>query len=219
MEAIKTQVVIHAWKGGQEIFDMLLPYWEAHNLPILVVCPSDSIVETRHPLFLAGPHGQAGEATFIRWRNEVGYLWRQPFDAWVIFEYDSLCLDPKLTVLPGLRGIIADNLEGSRFMCDRYVIPPWTFDRETLGKLHKASLDHPEVNEWGYDDRILAAWAKLGGVPMFDHVLVFHAPGGGSTIMPEQYEALRDAVRAGATMFHGIKSRECLDVIKAAMRP
>ena len=215
---MNTQIVINAWGGDQRTFDMLMPYWEAHQLPILVTHPYNSAVKTRYPTFVSGPREQGGIGAHTRWVSEIQYLWTQPYDAWAIFEYHSLLLQRDVPILSGLRGIIADNIQGKAFMCDRYVIPPWTFNRESLGKIIQAMKDHPEIYEGGNDDRLLCAWAQTGGVPVLDHEHPFHAPGGGSTILPTQYQALRESVKAGAVFIHGIKSKETLDVIKAAMR-
>jgi hypothetical protein len=214
---VKIQVVINAWAGGQAIFDRLMPFWKAHGLPIIVVCPSNSKVKTTLPIFEAGPAGQAGPNTFTRWKNELKFLRTLDYDGYVIFEYDSVCLDRGLIVKPGLRGIGADSQEA--YMASYYVIPPWTLDRESLNKLCHAAIDHPEIYENGHDDRLLCAWALAAGVPILDHDRPFHAPGGGATIVPEQYEALRIAVENGAVWIHGLKSQDALDVaVKARAR-
>ena len=217
----KLLVVVNAWGGGQSIFEMLLPYWEDHNLPIIVACPWDSQVETKHDKFLSGPQQQAGAGTFTRWRNTMAFLNHIQYDGYVIFEYDSVCLDPVIEVKPGLRGLVADPIldeQRGRFMCDKYAIYPYTMGRETVERLYAAMSQHPEIYEDGYDDRLLCAWAKAGGVELHDHDRPFHAPGGGATITPGQFPALRQAVLDGACWIHGIKHRETLDVIEQAMK-
>ena len=206
-------VVITAWGGGQQVFDMLAPFWEMHGLPILVACPKNSRVSTKHRVFCYGMADHTGPAAIARWVNLLNFLWTEPHDIWVIFEYDSLCLDPQLYVRPGFYGIDRPNFEGARFMASHYLGPPWTIDRESLRRLRQVANVHHEVYEHGCDDRYLAALAMIAGVPMLNHDRAVYIPG--AVITSGHYDMVRKAIRGGGTYVHGVKTQECLNAVVA----
>jgi hypothetical protein len=212
---VKTLIVINAWAGGQDTFDRNLPLWEKLGLPIVVACPTDSQVRTGHVQLAIGLASYAGPNSRTRWAFLLSFLAGLQYDGFVLVEYDSLSLCKTFDILPGLHGIVQPNLEGDKFLCDQFVNPPWTLDKASLVKMARVAGKFPQIDEGGWDDRLLAAWAQVAGVP-----ILRYEEGGFSRgkIEPHDFPALTVAIARGYRWLHGVKSQEAFDAVMAAAK-
>lgn len=196
----------------QATFDRHLPFWEAHKLPILVVSPEDDPVKTRHQMLLTARASHSGDEALGRLKCMIEALCRTTFRYHLIFEYDSICLDPeRVKFQPGLYGNLFKNLDGkeiSNFMAWIYPNPPWLVDINSLRKMRNVMNEYP-ISEHGFADRFLAALAVCAGVPILHHI-----PRGYSRAPLElgaHWKELKQAISKGGRMIHGIKTESVLN--------
>lgn len=203
------KVAIIAHGSAQQTFDRHLKYWEALDPRLSVYCPADDAVNTSHTRILSGNRGRATGDSIKRLRKILKDFLETEEKFLVIFEYDSICLEPEwLQVDEGiLYGNAMMNLD-PRFIAPRYLNPPWMMSRDVAFALDSAADRYPSIFETGEVDRWISAMAHLAGVPMLDF-----SPRGftrgtiGHEHLPEMFAAIYD----GASMIHGLKHGVLLD--------
>lgn len=207
-------LLIHGHGRAQDVFDRHLPLWQRHGCPITVFSPDEnplntSLQKVNHPY-----HGQGKDSSKL-WELFLVWMIEQPEEEFVIFEYDSFCLSKEIQFKKGLSGVVLDNLSGNSFMNHRYCGHPLGLDKYSAAKMLLVLREYPDVIEQGYIDRMYPALASLAGIP-----LLGWNPRGlcYNTILPEHIQQLKDSITSGGRMFHGIKTKEMLDVCLETMR-
>lgn len=207
---MKLFILVTAHGRAQVTFDRHLPFWLAHNPDELIICsPANDIVKAKGfwqlPAFEASHHGPE---SYKRLMFGLRHAFDCGADFYVLFEYDSLCLEPRLDFLPGFQCIVQRNPGDREYATDTWPNFPVIMDHDTLGVLLGMARKFPDLQENGYQDRIMGALAAKAGIQ-----LVEHQPKGYShnTILPDHLAEFQAALLTGATMIHGIKDRLTLN--------
>lgn len=215
MNNLRTCTVVMAHGKAQGTFDRHLPYWERNGSLRFIVCPADDLIRTKHPVLAIGRSSHHNAAANARFKELFHVLGMMDFDYFWIHEYDSICVDPEPPDLDPkkLWGNLWHNTEPKRFTGRQFFHQPLFLPREILGILLMHMERIPDASEEGFQDRFLGLAVDLAGVPFAGYENLGFSR---NTIEPEH---LRDAVaarKAGATLFHGIKSAMVLDAIVRA---
>lgn len=199
---------------NQALFDQHLPYWEKHQCPILVIHPVDKPIKTAHERAAVGQSCHQGLGTLHRlkffFERRVMFV-----GSLFIYEDDSICLDVNQSYYSaGFFGNVfrdIDGLEGglerTRFTSPIYSNPPWVVDWNSLSRMRE-KFESYSLWEEGSQDRVLAAYAHLAGVPILNHRPRGYSRG---TIDWNLHEwEVKRAIAEGGVMIHGIKTPEIL---------
>lgn len=200
----------------QAIFDRHLPFWEHHGWPIIVITPKTKPLDTTHERIFCGDHGHSGANAYSRVHCLLKLLSERRYRFAIIHEYDSICLDQSPRMRIGLCGNVWPNYDPSRFMTLRYANPPWTLDRRSAVAMWEAMNRWPDVEEEGFNDRLLPALAEIAGVPM----LGFNNEGySNDTLLERDRDMLEFRIkRKRACWIHGIKTEAALNVVLKAWK-
>lgn len=193
---------------AQEVFAQHQPLWEAMGQDILVASPEDKPLQSKYENLIWGKASHSGMKSYDRAKNLFLSLLGRRYEYYLLFEYDAFCLDPNPTLQPGLYGTLEPNMEPHRFQADPYAVNPYSIDRATLKQLWQSILDHPTIMEAGLFDRLLTSWALASGITPKDWQGGFAR----NTILESERAELTDALNAGATWIHGVKTREIFDL-------
>lgn len=204
-------VAVIAHGKAQATFDRHLPLWEAHGAPVMVFCPNNDPIKTRHVRHSCGEAAHHGIEANRRLRYIIRTLAAVDSEFFLIYEYDSFCLDPQPTLQKGWSGVLAPTECLASWIAYRYSTPPWMVDKESLELMAEQAVRYPAIVEKGYADRWFAAMAQTMGVPILGY-----EPGGFSndTILPSQIPDMEKFITAGTTMFHGVKEEWMLKLIQ-----
>lgn len=217
----ETLVVVMAHREAQATFDRHYSYWKSHDADMLVVCPQDSVIQTKEDVLAIGRrshHGEEANARFLRMLSLIGEL---NYNDFIIYEYDSLCIDCNYALIfPDLaremrvlRSNQWDNTEPHKFRGRHYFHPPLAFSIEVLTELNKVAIAVRPSDEGGFWDRLLGVMVDMANL---------QADGWGldgfsrNTIEPHDLPAAIEAKRKGAVWFHGIKTEQCLRALEKA---
>lgn len=96
-------------EGDAERIRMLLPYYEHHYCPVVIMSPEDAPIKKMGPHICrhAGRRAYIGQASLDRQRDHLRMLLEYPHKYFLLNDSDSLCVDP--------------------------IIPPWLYDDENKG--------------------------------------------------------------------------------------
>lgn len=196
---------------AQAVFQRHMLFWKRHELPMLVCCPKDDPIEIGLERFLVSTSEGAGSLAHLRLHQLLLHLSQSEHSHHVIFEYDSFSLKAKLDFDNGFFANVQDNAERERFIAHRYANFPWVIDAVSLKKMLEIALQYPAMTEHGHNDRWVSALAFLANVP-----LMHFRPKGASTDVwnDGNFKQLAEAVKAGATMIHGVKSEWIFDYLR-----
>jgi hypothetical protein len=91
-------VSIHCYAGDRHQVEELMPFYEHHQAPIVVVSPSDSQVHNMgaHICRAAGRVGYIGQHTWDRQHLQLKLLLDYPQKWFLLNDSDSFCILPKL---------------------------------------------------------------------------------------------------------------------------
>lgn len=134
-------------------------------------------------------------------------------DWFALFEYDAICLSPKLPdwlYVDGIWGNVHHETNHSDFLGSRYLHPPLFLGRAALEKIVETGDKYPQHFERNYWDRWIGLICELGGVTIHGYGKYGFSH---NTIEPEHIPGAVEAARFGCLLFHGIKTQECLDAI------
>ncbi len=203
-------VIVAAHGKAQATFDRHLPFWRRHQTLIKVVCPKDDLVKVPPDIELItegfGQHSGAHSDQRMQRMLELAEGRRT-----IIYEYDSICLEPeKLDLCDGLLGNVHLNTD-KRFVAPRYVNPPWSLDGQSTQQMLEVRMRYPDVKE-NFHDRTISALAHLAGVPILDYLPVGYS---NDTLTWRDKWGIAEMIGHGGTMIHGIKSeRQLQDVLE-----
>jgi hypothetical protein len=218
---MKTLVTIFAHRGAEEVCRRHFTQWAKHQSDILILSPTDLPIrrDLKHPNLFYANSGQSqysGPRAICRFKTAFNWLALLPYDRHLIFEYDAFCLTKQIP-------IPADQFFGNRKATNNYpwslafktphlFYAPWLLSSVTLKRLCAAFQSIPDNQEGGCFDRYLdlamtraaiqsADWADLG----FAMETITY---------PLGVDHMREAIKYGATMLHGIKT---VQVFSAAL--
>lgn len=95
----KILLSIHGYAGDEKQIHELLPFYEHHNLPIVVISPSDSPIDKVGPHICwhgAGLRGYTGQLSWDRQQEQMKHLLTYEVDWFFMNDADSFCLNPVL---------------------------------------------------------------------------------------------------------------------------
>lgn len=216
---MKARIIIFAHGAYQSMFDMNLPFWESHSFPILVVCPIGHPIKSTHQVVELGGIGSSGPQMIERHIKAMIHSALEHSDYYVFFECDSLCISKELPLKSGLWGNTFRSVDPDyghhqeKWITWQYLNFPWIIDHASMCRIICTSLMFPEMQEGGFVDRWIAALAQCAGVPM----IRFSPRGFTRSVIdfnnPENASEIEAVIKAGGTMFHGIKTKTDLDFI------
>lgn len=216
-----TLVVVMAHAEAQATYDRHYRFWKAHDCDMLVVCPQDSVVQTKEQVLAIGRRSHHGEEANARFLSMLSFLEAMDYFDFIVHEYDSLCIDPDAAEEfplthgsnPKLRGNRWDNTEPNRFHGKHYFHPPLSFGKEVLKQLNQAALKVHPRDEEGFWDRLVGWMADIAGLETGTW-----GDNGFSrnTIEPEHLLGAVSARRNGAVWLHGIKDARTLHALEHA---
>jgi len=166
---LKTLISIHAYAGDQELVKSLMPFHEAHGLPICILSPEDSPV-TFLPSVLLGRRAYIGQDSLDRQLLHLRYLLAQPYDFYLMHDSDSLCISPKIPDF-----IFTEDTFFSNEVVDPRphatpgfpklaYQPSYAMPREVLEKIVAVALSVPVDSVCPYIDNIVMRWVVSAGV-------------------------------------------------------
>lgn len=201
----------HGEKSAQATFDRHLPFWRAHELPILVFTPEDNPVKTGLTTIKLGKASHHSAEANKRFRLMLDLLYDLPQQRFAFFEYDSICLDRRLPRHPPSVGVFGNVFNNSdpKFAGSQFVHPPLMFDRETVHRILVSCRYIPDSAEFGFWDRWLGLVCDTGRIPMYS----YGPEGYSENTVAEGSASARAAVCGGAIMIHGIKAAGVLDML------
>lgn len=189
---------------------------------MLVFCPEDDPVRTGLQTFMVGRAQHHGRDAAERFRFMLRTARDLDYERYLFFEYDSICLEPKIPdesiECPGaFFGNGFGNSDRRVFRARNFYHPPLYFGRPSLDAWLKEEPYHNSDDEDGMWDRqcatiierselASASWGECG----FSR----------NTIEPGSADSRLavEAVLKGATMIHGIKHPEILELLVSAYR-
>jgi hypothetical protein len=213
MNTASTLLIIMAHKEGQATFDRHCVHWAYHRAEILVFCPRNSIVQTSWPVLAIGTASHHDAMANWRFRQLFEVLERTIYDNFFLLEYDAICFHPELPLsyCGQINANLWQNTEPLRFKGSTYLHPPLAFSKDILKRINKAARTVPDSESEGFWDRQLGLWCDIAKVP----------PAGWNergfsrnTIQDSDIPSAVTARKAGAFLFHGIKT---LNVLNALM--
>lgn len=217
----------HADYGAQLAFDRHLPFWRAHGLPMIAMCPSDSAVRTGLNTLLIGKRGHHSAEANGRFRMLLTALSKLGnFDRHVIFEYDSLCLVPELPYVKnhavcGIafrddRPVRHFQLSNVPFEGKIFIHPPLIMTTVTILRVLESMRKLPYDAENGMWDRMLGLACERADIPVYSFREKGFAYSQNTIKHPHEISEACEAARNGAVLFHGIKQKEVLEAIVKA---
>lgn len=214
MNPLRTFTVVMAHAEAQQTFDRHLQYWQRNGSMRMVMCPADSIIRTDYPVLAIGRKSHHGAMANHRFKELLGHLLMLDFDRFIIHEYDSLCVDD-VPALDSVRfwGNVWTNTEPHRFMSSHYFHPPLIIPKDSLARLVWSLIQIPDEAELGFWDRLIGLAVDRSNVAFGSYDRIGFSR---NTIEPGDIPAAVAARKAGATMFHGVKTEEVLNAIVSA---
>ena len=215
---MKTLTCIQAHHGVEEICRRHLCYWSAHA-DVIFFCPWNSCLtgDWKEPIILGLPgdlSSHHGTAATRRLRTLFKVLSAiTNYDYYVVAEYDGIYLGEPSVRNGELGGsLFLDYTADSKFVGHHFPHCPWTMDGWVLKRLLAGLNKLPDDAEDGMADRLIGLACEREGIPFHDF-LAAHEGYSQNTIEPKHEAELVAAVKAGAKMFHGVKSAWVLHTI------
>lgn len=212
---MKTLLTVMAHADAQHIFDRHFQYWNTGDHHVMVMCPQDSMVRSFVPVLGIGTKCHHGPASIARFRRLLHFLCETDYDWFIIHEYDSIELPTRNGVLhyadPDKHWHrIYSNLftaDQPQFKGHHFLHPPLSMSKGVLKRIAQEGCHVGDDAEQSFWDRWLGLVCEQAGVEMKGY-----DDNGFSRNTIEQHDipAAVAARRAGATMFHGVKSGEVL---------
>lgn len=208
-------VIIMAHREAEATCRRHLPLWQSHNCDMIFYCPLNSIVNVGYPVLahgLASHHDTMANERFLKL---LCLLEKTIYNQFIIYEYDAMSLRSDLSsfrkpdVLYG--NVFRDNRPEREFIGTTFVHPPLIFGRTALRRMLDVQIS-PSL-EHGFWDRLLGLMIERAEIQTFDFLAAGHGFAR-NTIEPPEYATARNAARAGAYLFHGVKTEECLNHLR-----
>lgn len=212
-------IMAHSGPGVAERIEDHMPFWKAHGARMILTSPYNSRVNIPStdcvPIGLAEHHGQN---SIRRFRETLACAARIGSEWTMVNEYDSFCSTPEISAqimnTPGLWcNRFTNDKKDARFTAEFFCHPPLLMDKRSLFAILGASEVLEDYAQGGFWDRWIAKAADLSGVDVHGYCAAGFAM---NTIEESNLPAAREAAKAGAVFWHGIKSRNAFE---AATKP
>lgn len=227
----KVLVSVHGYAGDSSQIHALLPWYEHHGFPVVIVTPEDSKIKKVGPHIcrFAGKRAYTGQLSWDRQIAQMKLLLEyKEFDWFLMNDSDSFMLDPVLPdYLYEYENTIYSNLvDDFRKPGESWEgLPPWPNDyhngfplqasqppyfcsRKVLEKL--VSLPHQEACPiTPFIDWLLIVLPVLAGV----HLKPFRNCASCESVTPLGIGQLSKCVKNGATAIHSVKTRGVADLL------
>src|SRR6185503_2968878 len=84
--------------GDEGRIRMLLPYYEHHECPVVIMSPSDAPIKAMGPHICrqAGKRAYTGQTSLDRQRDHLRILLEYPFKHYLLNDSDSCCFEPEI---------------------------------------------------------------------------------------------------------------------------
>lgn len=194
--------------GAQETFARHMPIWEALGCDIRVFCPTDDWPTNSfgHPVIGYGKAAHSGSEAMERFYHMLRWMeGAEKYDTFLVQEYDSFSLEMPEFISCSANWMFMKQPGWISEMCCH---PPLAMTRGVLSDTIAAIGKLPFHAERGMWDRVMALAVKKEDVNFMGKYGFSR-----NTIEPEHYEDLRKAVAGGAKHYHGVKTKEVLDMI------
>lgn len=215
---MKVLQLIAVHDDAQMCFDRHVPIWKANNVDNIIVSPIGRPVKTDLPLFEIGENSHHGISNTLRWLELMKFLFSfKEFDAYVLQDYDAICLRREIPI-PELFGATMQSNSDPGFKGKRYPHSPMVFSKSGLSLIldstHRVPIVH-DLHDAHFMDRWLGYLCEVCKIPITDHDALHWGYTRNTIEGPMIQEAVNNA-RNGWFMFHGVKTKECLQLIQAA---
>lgn len=216
-----TLIVVSGYAGDAHQMEELLPYYEHHQRPLLVLSPDDSPIPTlgSHVGVSAGKRAYIGQASLDRQPRHLLTALELPYEWYLFNDSDSICISPEIPsyLYEDPDVIWSNEVEDEREkgchdpLPHIAMQPPYFMSRKILRELviHGAQTADPITP---FIDWYMVQIAYAAGVPHrnFRDGVCF------STLAEEHVQLMEGLVRGGAKMLHSIKSGEVAARMKEA---
>lgn len=94
-----TLVAVCGYEGDAHQIRNLMPYYQHHQCPVLVLSPDDSPIMARNPQIwtrTGGKRAYIGQESLDRQAKHLQILLEYPFKHFLVNDSDSVCLSPRL---------------------------------------------------------------------------------------------------------------------------
>ncbi len=227
-------VSVHGYAGDAHQARILLPMFEHHQAPIVIISPEDSPIEALGPhiCVFAGKRAYIGQDSWDRQLLQMKRLLDFPADFYFMNDSDSFCLTPELPRylfdhpdvffsnqvtdfrVPGQTW--TDEHSSTTWSTNYHegypliaMQPPYFCSRPTLEKL-VAVGPRPACPLTPFIDWMMVEYCINAGVQYHP----FERGASCETITPNGREQMRQCILdRGATMIHSVKSQEALNDI------
>jgi hypothetical protein len=205
--------MIMAHAGAQHIVDRHMPIWLAEpDTDVVLTAPRDSMVQSQWPVVAIGYASHHSPLAIQRFREILRFMSRMRYENYRLHEYDSLCIGPPTVAA-------YDSLYSNLFFADQpqfkghsFTHPPLTMGAVTIQRLVEAFDRVGDDVEKCFWDRAVGYLCEENNIPLKG----YDARGfSRNTIEQGDIAAAVSAARAGAVMFHGVKSDAVLKAIRA----
>lgn len=228
-------VSVHGYAGDQQQVHDLLPAFEHHQRPVLIVSPEDSPITKvgPHTCIHAGKRAYIGQDSWDRQYLQMKKLLEYPFDFYFLNDSDSFCLTPELPpylFTPGdtvysnqvtdfrAPGQTWTDSSGSVTWPDDYhkgypliaMQPPYFIPRDCLERIVKVGK-RPACITTPFIDWYMVEVCVDAGVKH----LPFQTGASCETVTPNGIETMKNCIaRKGATFIHSVKTKEVFDDLR-----
>jgi len=130
--------------GDVERIRMLLPFYEHHECPVVIMSPSDAPIRELGPHICrqAGKRAYTGQESLDRQRDHLRILLEYPFDWYLLNDSDSCCITPEIPpkfYRYGSNTFWSNEVNETRPHESPYpkiaLHPPYFVHRQTLGQM------------------------------------------------------------------------------------
>ena len=202
--------------GAQWTYSRHLPFWQAHNCPMLTFCPVDDKIVGPEKIVAWGAKGHHDSWALDRFKYLLKLLTTYPYDYFMINEYDSMCMCGPLPEFLYDRDALWCNLfhdSGTQFLGTSFCHPPLFMSKKILCQIVETGEKYPQHSEHHFWDRWIGLMCELGKIPIAGYD---HWGFAWNTIEPHLIPQARQAALDGALFFHGVKTEDCLRAIITA---
>tara|TARA_R110000868_G_scaffold73521_4_gene213201 strand:- start:14005 stop:14730 length:726 start_codon:yes stop_codon:yes gene_type:complete len=224
-------VSVHGYAGDREQIDILLPLFEHHQSPIVIVSPEDSPIVGVGPHIcrFAGKRAYIGQDSWDRQHLQLKLLLEYPQEWFLMNDSDSFVVTPKLPnyLFMDRNAVYSNEVTDFRIpgqtshgqtWADDYhrgfpliaMQPPYFCHRQALEKIVNASANMkacpvtPFIDWWFVP---ACTYGKVKHVP-------FQTGASCETVTPHGIAVMSQRVREyGATFIHSVKTRSAMETI------
>lgn len=209
---LKTLLTVMCHREVQATVDRHMPYWLAHKVDLIFLCPNNSVIETTYPVLAMERSSHSGTHINRKFRRMLEFWLTMDYERFLFFEYDALLLSNGTEILSLDRGKLHGNLftsDQKEFKGHYFLHPPILVYRPVLEKLVAFAKTVPDETD-RYWDRWLGYVCEYGNIPFTGYGPLGFAR---NTINPEDIPAAVEARRNGSIFFHGVKSDSVLQAL------